>query len=57
MRHTGMAHTILIVDDEPNIVISLEYLMQREGFEVSVARDGVQAIDAIERMHQKATAT
>lgn len=44
-----MAHTILIVDDEPNIVISLQYLMQREGFTVSVARDGIQAIEAIER--------
>ena len=44
-----MAHTVLIVDDEPNIVISLEYLMQREGFQVSVARDGAQAIEAIER--------
>lgn len=44
-----MAHTVLIVDDEPNIVISLEYLMQREGFQVSVARDGMQAIEAIER--------
>ncbi len=44
-----MAHKILIVDDEPNIVISLEYLMQREGFEVSIARDGAQAIEAIER--------
>jgi len=43
-----MAHKILIVDDEPNILISLEYLMQREGFEVSVARDGLQAIAAIE---------
>ncbi len=44
-----MAHTILIVDDEPNILISLEYLMQREGFEVRVARDGLQAIEAIEQ--------
>lgn len=43
-----MAHKILIVDDEPNILISLEYLMQREGFDVSVARDGLQAIAAIE---------
>ncbi len=43
-----MAHKILIVDDEPNILISLEYLMKREGFEVSVARDGLQAIAAIE---------
>lgn len=44
-----MAHKILIVDDEPNILVSLEYLMQREGFDVSVARDGLQAIEAIER--------
>lgn len=43
-----MAHKILIVDDEPNILISLEYLMQREGFDVSVARDGLQAVAAIE---------
>ena len=43
-----MAHKILIVDDEPNILLSLEYLMQREGFEVRVARDGLQAIEAIE---------
>jgi len=43
-----MAHKILIVDDEPNILISLEYLMQREGFTVTVARDGLQAITAIE---------
>jgi DNA-binding NtrC family response regulator len=29
-----MTHKILIADDEPNIVISLEYLMKREGYEV-----------------------
>ncbi len=40
-----MTHKILIADDEPNIVISLEYLMKREGFEVSVARDGQEALD------------
>lgn len=43
-----MTHKILIADDEPNILISLEYLMQREGFAVSVARDGLQAIAAID---------
>jgi DNA-binding response OmpR family regulator len=32
-----MAHKILIVDDEPNIIISLEFLMKKEGFEVAVA--------------------
>ena len=32
-----MAHRILIVDDEPNIVVPLEFLMKREGYEVAVA--------------------
>ena len=39
-----MAHKILIVDDEPNIVISLEFLMKKEGFEVAVANDGEEAL-------------
>jgi DNA-binding response OmpR family regulator len=39
-----MAKKILIVDDEPNIVISLEFLMQKEGFEVAVAVDGEEAL-------------
>lgn len=39
-----MAHKILIVDDEPNIIISLEFLMKKEGFEVAVAGDGEEAL-------------
>ena len=42
-----MGHKILIVDDEPNIVISLEYLMKKEGFDVAVAGDGEQALTTI----------
>ena len=42
-----MTHTILIADDEPNIVISLEFLMKREGYRVLVARDGDAALEAI----------
>ncbi|HET9596095.1 MAG TPA: response regulator [Anaeromyxobacteraceae bacterium] len=38
---------ILIVDDEPNIVISLEFLMRREGYEVEVAADGEAALVAV----------
>ena len=44
-----MSQKILIADDEPNILISLEYLMQREGYSVSVARDGEEALAAILR--------
>ena len=35
-----MSHKILIVDDEPNILVSLEFLMKREGYQVVTARDG-----------------
>ena len=44
-----MSQKILIADDEPNILISLEFLMKREGFEVVLARDGQEAIEAIVR--------
>jgi len=42
-----MAYKVLIADDEPNIVISLEFLMKREGHAVSIARDGQQALELI----------
>lgn len=45
-----MSQTILIADDEPNIVISLEFLLKREGYDVHVARDGEQALAAIRRL-------
>ncbi|MGD9833100.1 MAG: response regulator transcription factor [Piscinibacter sp.] len=44
-----MTSKILIADDEPNILISLEYLMKREGFEVHVARDGHEALEVLRR--------
>jgi DNA-binding response OmpR family regulator len=46
-----MTTRILIADDEPNILISLEYLMKRQGYEVFVARDGQEALDAL-RQHR-----
>jgi DNA-binding response OmpR family regulator len=39
-----MAKRILIADDESNIVISLEFLMQRSGYQVKTAADGEQAL-------------
>lgn len=43
-----MSKKILIVDDEPNIVISLEFLMKKEGFEVAVAGDGEEALAKVD---------
>jgi len=42
-----MNRKILVVDDEPNILISLEFLMRRAGFEVRSAGDGEAALEAI----------
>ena len=44
-----MTTKILIADDEPNILISLEFLMKREGYAVHLARDGQEALDVLRR--------
>ncbi|CAM3616621.1 response regulator transcription factor [Flavobacterium saliperosum] len=42
-----MSKKILIVDDEPNIVMSLEYTFKKNNFEVFIARDGQEALDIL----------
>ena len=42
-----MARSILVVDDEPNILISLEFLMSKAGYQVRTAADGDAALEAI----------
>ena len=42
-----MAYSVLVVDDEPNIVQSLDFLRTAAGFEVRVARDGDTALAAV----------
>lgn len=44
-----MARRILIADDEPNIVAALEFLLQQNGYEVSIARNGDEALKLIEQ--------
>lgn len=43
-----MTARILIADDEPNIVISLEFLLKKAGYEVGIARDGAAALTEVE---------
>jgi DNA-binding response OmpR family regulator len=45
----AMAKRVLVVDDEPNIVMSLRFLMEREGLEVEVASSGQAAVAALDR--------
>jgi DNA-binding response OmpR family regulator len=44
-----MSRKILIADDEPNIVTALEFLLQRNGYEVLIARNGDAALELVER--------
>ncbi len=40
---------ILVVDDDPYILMSLEFLMKKNGFEVMVARNGTEALEIVEK--------
>lgn len=42
-----MSKRVLVVDDEPNIVLSLEYLMEEAGYEVRTVSDGEAALKAV----------
>ncbi|MCC5920566.1 MAG: response regulator [Cyclobacteriaceae bacterium] len=38
---------VLVVDDEPSILMSLEFLMRKNNYEVFIARDGKEAIEIL----------
>lgn len=38
---------ILIVDDEPNILMTLEYTFKKKNFQVYIARDGQEALELL----------
>ena len=42
-----MSRRVLIAEDEPNIVASLEFLLRRADYEVQVARDGDEALERV----------
>ena len=44
-----MNKKILIADDEPNIVTALEFLLQKSGYEVLLAQDGIEALKQVEQ--------
>lgn len=43
-----MTRMVLLVDDEPNIVLSLQFLIEQAGYQALVARDGEAALRAVE---------
>lgn len=44
-----MSRKILIVDDEPNIIVPLQFLMEQNGYRVRIAENGEEAVDAVLR--------
>ncbi|RED50796.1 response regulator transcription factor [Aestuariispira insulae] len=44
-----MSHSVLVVEDEPNIVLSLQFIMKQAGFAVRVAEDGDKAVREVTR--------
>ena len=45
MNQPAASAKILIVDDEPNIVLAIEFLLQRQGYLVEKAYNGLQALE------------
>jgi len=39
---------ILLVDDDPSIIVALEFLMKQQGYQVQIAQNGQQALDMVE---------
>lgn len=46
-QSVGSMTKVLVVDDEPNIVLSIEFLMEQAGFDVISALDGEQALECV----------
>jgi DNA-binding response OmpR family regulator len=41
---------VLAVDDEPNILMSIEFILEMEGYQVYLARDGEEALEVAGRV-------
>jgi DNA-binding response OmpR family regulator len=46
-----MSKKVLIVDDEPSIIVALQFLMEQNGYETLVAFSGEEAMETIARQH------
>jgi DNA-binding response OmpR family regulator len=44
-----MTYSVLVAEDEPNIILSLQFIMEKAGLNVRVAEDGEQAIKEIRK--------
>lgn len=45
-----MGRSVLLIEDEPNIIEALSFLLERDGWTVRIHSDGVDAVDAVARV-------
>ena len=48
-----MSATILVVDDEPDICLLVKRVLESEGYQISTAEDGAEALEKIHRERPK----
>ena len=51
MTQTEQTPTILVVEDEPSLVDTLEYNLTRQGYTVGIATDGFKALELVRSLH------
>lgn len=52
-KQGSVGTSVLVVDDEPQVVWVLQFSLEAEGYTTFAARDGVQALSAIAEHHPK----
>lgn len=45
-----MAKTVLVIEDEPNIIEALSFILSRDGWQVQTHSDGASALDEVARV-------
>ena len=53
INHDALRTSVLVVDDEPQVVWVLQFSLEAEGYTTFAARDGQQALHAIAEHHPK----
>ena len=48
---TGARQKVLVVEDEPSLVDTLQYSLSRQGYDVAVSSDGAKALEVARREH------
>jgi CheY-like chemotaxis protein len=48
-KGTPMPKQVLIVDDEPNIIVPLQFLMEKCGYQVLIAQSGEEALESVSK--------